>query len=274
MTKDKYGNNDLMNFIKNMKKINYTEIKKLLEKNDINDTNKKGDNILFILFESNIDYKNIVKLIHMFIQYGVDFDHINKKKDTIFDRVFDINIKQSETLEILKIITSHQKTHALNFDIFCNRLYNGWTPSSVKLMECIVENMLGTLTKKKYSELYTCYLSTQYNSDCKLDIVKYFVSKGADVNYDSNKNNVLEYLLLGDRGTGEINIEIVKYLLEQNINVNSINKYGNSILVEFIKNNFLDDDKTFYKITKLLINYGAKINKKIKIPLVLKELFK
>lgn len=274
------GNNELMTYIEKSTIINYRKVNELINANDINKINKKNYTVLFIVLSNDdINDNDKLKLTKLFINHGADVDKGGNKKFnlTIFDAVFSAN-DQKTVYELLKLITGKQKTHIHNFDKFCSAVYNGFLPKTLKLFKNIVENMLGRMNKSKYTKLLNCYLSCQYNSECRLDIVKYLVENGANVNYQRIEST-LQMLLWGDRNNGKINLLIVKYLLDEGINVNFINKRGLSILAELIKNktiigeNLESNEKLFFKITKLLIDYGAKLNKKIKIPQSVKELF-
>jgi len=85
---------------------------------------------------------------------------------------------------------------------------------------------------------------------CSVNIVKYLVEHGADVNKENKDGDTPLIIAWQDE-------EIVKYLIEHGADINIENEYGNTPLIEAYERNNQN-------IIKYLIKHGADVNKKNK----------
>ncbi|MCJ7476145.1 MAG: ankyrin repeat domain-containing protein, partial [Wolbachia endosymbiont of Homalodisca vitripennis] len=92
-------------------------------------------------------------------------------------------------------------------------------------------------------------------SNSHLDIVKYLVEKGADLMDKNNTGNTLLHFATGNPNNREGRLEVVKYLIEKGADLNARNDYGDTPLHYAIRAGYLD-------IAKYLVEKGADVNAK------------
>ena len=92
--------------------------------------------------------------------------------------------------------------------------------------------------------------------DDRLDIIKFLVSKGANVNF---KENVLGSTPL-EMACKIGHINVIKYLISKGANVNNVNKRKRTPLHEAIVQDKKNSNCNKLQIVKLLIDKGSKVN--------------
>ena len=92
--------------------------------------------------------------------------------------------------------------------------------------------------------------------DDRLDIIKFLVSKGANVNYKENVSGSTPLEMACKIG----HINVIKYLISKGTNVNNVNKRNRTPLHEAIVQDQKNSNCNKLQIVKLLIDKGANIN--------------
>ena len=103
---------------------------------------------------------------------------------------------------------------------------------------------------------YAIWCKYKPMKDSNIDIIKFLVSKGADVNYRHNTEGWTPLELACKIG----HINVIKYLLNKGANVNTINKRKRTPLHEAIVSDQKNSNCNKLQIVKLLIDNGAKVN--------------
>lgn len=103
---------------------------------------------------------------------------------------------------------------------------------------------------------YAIWYKYKPMKDSKLDIIKFLVSKGANVNYRHNKDGWTPLELACKIG----HINVIKYLISKGANVNNVNKRKRTPLHEAIVSDQKNSNCNKLQIVKLLLDNGANIN--------------
>ena len=104
--------------------------------------------------------------------------------------------------------------------------------------------------------IYAVWYKYKPMKDSKLDIIKYLVSKGANVNYRHKKEGWTPLELACKIG----HINVIRYLLSKGADINNVNKRKRTPLHEAIVSDQKNSNCNKLQIVKLLIDNGAKIN--------------
>lgn len=198
-------------------------------------TNEEGYNLLiYAIYERNID------AIEILLDYGFDPNlKDNNNRTPIYHAYQDQNYTLIEFFKSrypnLKIVNEY------GYDVMEDNLFFYYVSNGDfdHVKPYVKNGILNNITSYSLNQALIVAIKKGY-----IDIFKYLIQNGADINVvDYNNNNMLMM---------EPTLEMVKFLLKFNINVNLKNKNGVTPLIYALKNSNIEN-------AELLIEAGANI---------------
>ncbi len=155
-----------------------------------------------------------------------------------YTNIFEAFVK-SKDIEFIKWLLENHYDEEMVTDAAFEACYYG----NLEILKTFIENGLNINVGEKYSK-ETLLMKASYNG--QVNIVRYLIEKGSDVNLKSSEKNTA---LMFAAGGGHL--EIVKILVEKGSDLNAVNKYGWNALMQAVLVNH-------YKIVEYLLEKGSK----------------
>ncbi|ORX71041.1 ankyrin [Anaeromyces robustus] len=175
-------------------------------------------------------------IVQLLLQYNANFDF--KNKSNIFE-ILDILLNNPNTDIFEYLIKNKIDIHDFNGNMIKNLILR----NRLDLLKILVEHNLNIELKDRYG--YSPLVIAVHNRN--LPIVNYLLNIGADIRQLNRHIRIIEVMIFHHE------LDLLKILIEHNLNVNAQDDDGNTLLIYAIRNRQID-------IIEYLLKVGVNIN--------------